>query len=67
MKTGFFPVALRFLVPFAIGGPRIIPLGDSELLSFHFPTIRKAEGDTIDVLYVSIIHGSYFCTQIAAS
>jgi len=66
MKTGFFPVALRFLV-FAIGAPRIIPLGNSEVPSFPFPTTRKAEGETIDVLYVSMIHGSYFCTQTAAS
>ena len=59
-------VVLRYLVP-AIGVPRILPLGDSNVLPSPFPTIRKAEGDVIDVLYVSIIQGSYFCRHTAAS
>ena len=65
-NAGVFPVVLRYLV-FAIGAPRILPLGDSEVLSFAFSMIRKAEGDTMDALYVSMTQGSYFCTQTAAS
>ena len=62
----FFPVVLRDLVP-AIGAPWILPLGGGEILPLPFPTIHKAEGGAMDVLYASIIQGSYFCTQTAAS
>ena len=50
-----------------IGAPRILPLGGGRVLPYPFSTIRKAEGDMTEVLYVSIIQGLYLCTQTAAS
>ena len=51
----------------AIGAPRILPLGSSGVLLYPLSTIRKAEGEITEVLYVSMIQGSYLCTQTAAS
>jgi len=65
-NAGSFPDAFRYPV-FAIGAPKILPLGDDELLPFPFSTIRRMEGDTMVVLYVSTIQGSYLCTQTATS
>ena len=65
-NTSSFPVVLRYLV-FVIGAPRLLPLGDNEALSPPFPTNRRAKADPVDVLYASVIQGSYLCKQTAAS
>ena len=60
-------LSCRVEIPGVRNRDSLDPATRRQRLALPFPTIRKMEGDAMDVLYVSTIQGSYLCTQTAAS